>query len=63
MAVKHIISDNNGGTRLVKLTAKKAIITYCKECMGFQSHEVRKCTYILCPLFPFRTHDPAKDSV
>jgi len=62
MAIKHTIREASGGTKKVTLTARRAIIEHCKECMGFNTHEVRKCTAKLCALFPFRTHDPAKDT-
>jgi len=63
MAVKHRIrADENGKTKIMKLTARRAIIEHCKECMGFQVAEVRRCTAKLCPLFPFRTHDTPKDT-
>jgi len=58
MAVRHKIrADGNGKTKDVKLTARKAIIEHCKECMCFNAAEVRRCTAPHCSLFPFRTHD------
>ncbi|OGR01456.1 MAG: hypothetical protein A2511_00870 [Deltaproteobacteria bacterium RIFOXYD12_FULL_50_9] len=63
MAIKHTIRNPKDGTRIITLTARRAIIEYCKECMGFNNHEVRKCTSRLCAMFPFRTHDPAEDTV
>jgi hypothetical protein len=58
MAVRHRIrADGNGKTKVMKLTARRAIIEHCKECFGFNANEVRRCTAKLCPLFPFRTHD------
>jgi hypothetical protein len=61
MAVRHRIrADGNGKTKVMSLTARRAIIEHCKECMGFNSHEVRRCTSKLCPLYPFRTHDKAE---
>ncbi|MBL7180272.1 MAG: hypothetical protein ISS65_08715 [Desulfobacterales bacterium] len=63
MAVKHRIKANgNGGTKIMKLTARRAIIEHCKECMGFQGAEVRRCTAKLCPLYPFRTRDVPQDT-
>lgn len=63
MAIKHRIrADENGNTRVVTLTARRAIIEHCKECMGFNANEVRRCTAKLCPLFPFRTHDKPENS-
>jgi hypothetical protein len=64
MAVKHKIrADGNGKTRILKLTARRAIIQHCKECMGFNKVEVRRCTSIFCALYPFRTHDTPQDTV
>jgi len=58
MAVRHRIrSDGNGKTKVMMLTARRAIIEHCKECMGFNADAVRGCTARMCPLFPFRTHD------
>lgn len=63
MAIKHTIRvDENGKTKVISLTARRAIIEYCKECMGFNRAEVRKCTATLCPLFPFRTYDTPKNT-
>lgn len=62
MAVKHRIRvGGNGETKVVILTARQAIIEYCKECMGFDRIEVRHCTSKLCPLYPFRTRDTRKN--
>jgi len=64
MAVRHRIRvDGNDRTKVMTLTARRAIIEHCKECMGFQIAEVRRCTAKLCPLFPFRTHDTPKDTL
>ncbi len=64
MAVKHRIrSDGNGNTKVMKLTARRAIIEFCKECVGGNIPEVRGCTAKLCPLYPFRTRDVPQDTV
>lgn len=64
MAVKHRIRTNGEGkTKIATLTARKAIIEHCKECMGFNAHEVRRCTAKLCSLFPFKTYDKPEDTV
>ncbi len=56
MAIRHKIrADGNGTTKVINLIARRAIIEFCKECMGFNSYEVRGCPARLCPLFPFRT--------
>jgi len=63
MAVKHESRSNgNGGTKVMNLTARRAIIEHCKECMGFNTAEVRRCTSPLCALYPFRTHDTPKST-
>ena len=64
MAVSHKIrADGNGRTKVMLLTARRAIIEHCKECMGFQTADVRRCTAGLCPLYPFRTRDTPKTTV
>ncbi len=64
MSVKHCIRrDGNGDTKVINLTARRAIIEHCKECVGFNHAEVRRCTSTLCPLYPFRTRDTPKDTV
>ena len=64
MAVKHKIrADGNGKTIIMKLTARRAVIEHCRECMGFNGSEVRRCTSPLCALYPFRTHDTPKNTV
>jgi len=63
MAIKHKIrSDDKGGFKVVSLSARKAIVAHCKECMGFNSAEVRRCTSPNCALFPFRTWDTPEDN-
>ena len=37
-----------------RLTRAKAIRAKCIDCMGGDKSEVRKCTAVKCPLFPFR---------
>ncbi|MFC1488573.1 hypothetical protein ACFL6B_01865 [Thermodesulfobacteriota bacterium] len=64
MAIRHEISaDGFGKTKVITLTARRAIVEFCKECMGFNSAEVRRCTAKLCPLYPFRTRDKPEDAV
>ena len=64
MAVRHRIrADDNGKTKIMKLTARRAIIEHCKECVGFNANEVRRCTATLCPLFPFRTRDKPQNTL
>lgn len=62
MTIRHEIRVNGKGkTSVVELDRKRAIIQHCKECMGFNANEVRRCTDHLCPLYPFRTHDAPKE--
>jgi hypothetical protein len=64
MAIKHKIRKNGEGeTKIVTLNARKAIIVFCKECMGFVANDVRGCTSPLCPLYPFRVQGTPKDTV
>lgn len=64
MAITHEIrKDCKGGLIIVELTARKAIIAHCKECMGFNANEVKRCSDPLCALFPFKTHGTAKSTV
>ena len=64
MAIQHKIrSDGNGGTRVITLTARRAIVEHCKECVGFNYAEVRRCTSKLCPLYPFRTRDKPENTL
>jgi hypothetical protein len=54
MAINHTVRTKDNKTRKVKLTGLTAIRLHCIECMGFQIHEVKRCTSVLCPLYPFR---------
>ncbi len=63
MPVKHKIRTDLNETKVVTLTARRAIILHCKECMGFNATEVRRCTSKLCPLYPFRTYGTPKNTV
>jgi len=64
MAIKHRIRvDGNGKTMDVDFTSRKAIIAHCRECMGYNAAEVRRCTDQRCALYPFRTHDTPKSTV
>ena len=60
--VKHTIKKNGEGqTKTIGLTFRSAIRAFCLECMGWSPEEVKNCTSITCPLFPFRLgHDPSK---
>lgn len=37
-----------------RMTAQKAIRANCLECANGSAHEVRFCTDVICPLWPFR---------
>ncbi len=64
MAVKHRIrADEYGNTKVMTLSARRAIIEHCKECMGFQIAEVRRCTANLYTLYPFRTRDKPENTI
>ena len=64
MAVEHRIRiDGKGNTEKKSLTARKAIRWFCRECMGYETHMVRKCTATRCPLYPFRTHDRPENAI
>ncbi|MFC1868060.1 hypothetical protein ACFL0H_08020 [Thermodesulfobacteriota bacterium] len=63
MAVRHKIRTWGNKTRVVTLTARQAIIEHCKECIGFNTAEVRRCTSPLCALFPFKTRDTPQNTV
>jgi hypothetical protein len=64
MPITHRIrADETGKTKIMKLTARRAIIEHCKECVSFNTAEVRRCTAHLCALYPFRTYDTPKSTV
>jgi hypothetical protein len=46
---------NDGGTEEVDLNRREAIKDCCLNCSGYDHKEVRDCTHIDCPLYPFRT--------
>ncbi len=52
--IKHRIRSKDGGTKDVSLSALKAIRLNCLECVCWSAFEVKNCTSILCPLFPYR---------
>lgn len=63
MAISHRVQiDSSGKTKILRLTARAAILQHCKECMGFEVQEVKRCTSPLCALFPFRVRGTAKDT-
>ena len=63
MPVKHRIrTDGKGNTAVMILTARRAIMEHCKECVCFNSAEVKHCTSKLCALYPFRMHGTPKDT-
>jgi hypothetical protein len=55
MAIKHTIRANGfRETKEVNLTPMKVIRLMCTECMGFQVYEIKDCTDMYCPAFPYR---------
>jgi len=55
MVIKHNIRSNgNGKSKVVKLTALKAIRFHCIECMGFNKSYISECSSTMCALYPFR---------
>ena len=63
MSVKHKIKTNGKGEfKVMNLTARRAIIEFCKECLGWEINP-RECTSLCCALYPFRTHDTPQDTV
>jgi len=35
---------------------RDAIKSFCLECVGWESEEVRRCTAMACPLWPYRPY-------
>lgn len=63
-AIEHkILRNGKGQYKIAKLTARKAIQEHCKECVGFNSNEVRRCTSPNCALFPFRLYTTPKGTL
>jgi hypothetical protein len=55
--MKHTIKADNGKTRQVDYSSSgraKAIHYFCVECTGFNPMQVKGCTALTCPLFPYR---------
>jgi hypothetical protein len=65
MAIKHRVRGESLGapTKVLTLTARKAIQQFCRECVGFNIQEVKRCTDVQCPLWPFRLHTTPKGVV
>ena len=62
--VKHTMRANGDGELKVEhLTARKAIQQFCRECVGFNADEVKRCTDDICPLYPFRLHTKPKGTL
>ncbi len=63
MAIKHEIRANGDSkTKVIMLTARKAIQAHCKECMGFDATLVKGCTDNYCALYPFRTRETPQNT-
>lgn len=55
MAVSHKIrKDGKGNFKTIKLTARRAIIEHCKECLGWETNP-KECSSCNCALYPFRS--------
>jgi hypothetical protein len=39
---------------------KAAIKAFCLECVGWEKEEVRLCTGLACPLYPYRPYHKSK---
>jgi len=64
MPIKHTIRvDGFGKTKTVNLTARTAILFFCKECVSFDYDEVKSCTSKLCPLYPFRNKGAPEETI
>ena len=53
LTISHTIR-NKTGLVTKTLTPRKAIREKCLDCCCWQREEVRKCTAIHCPLWPYR---------
>ena len=63
MAIWHKIRSKEVGNHVcILLTAKKAIMEYCKECLGWEDPP-KECKNKLCALWPFRTYEKPKDTI
>ena len=52
--ITHTIRTADGGTITIEnYTRSGAIKDFCTECMGWEEN-VKNCTSIFCPLYPFR---------
>jgi len=63
MAIKHKIRNRSGKLKTVELTARKAILEFCKECMGWDYKNVKTCTAKNCPLYPFRWYRKPEENI
>lgn len=53
--ITHTVRTRDGGSvTFESYTRGFAIKLMCTECMGFQSAEVKHCTSVKCPLYPYR---------
>ena len=46
-----------------RLTRAKAIRAKCIDCMAGQAKEVKYCTVVKCPLFPYRMGNESKGGI
>ena len=52
--MKVLILGKNG-SKVIDLNRRKAIRERCLNCSGWFYKEVTNCTFIYCPLYPFRS--------
>lgn len=50
---KHTIRDSANGRITMEYSRAQAIKMHCTACMGYEENP-RKCTGVLCELYPFR---------
>jgi len=50
------------GLKVVDLNRRKAIKEKCLDCSGWSYTEVKNCSFIECPLYPFRTGQGKQDA-
>jgi len=58
---KHTVRTKNGGLIELDITRNKAIKLFCTECMGWEG-DIKECTSIHCPLYPYRGRSLASTS-
>lgn len=59
---RHTVRTKNGGLIELDITRNKAIKLFCTECMGYGEENIKNCTSIHCPLYPYRGSSLASTS-